>query len=36
MVIFPEMAFTGYVFDSKEEIDPYLEVAAEGPTFLYC
>ena len=30
------MAFTGYKFDDKEDIRPYLETAGEGPTFEYC
>lgn len=27
IVILPEMAFTGYLFDSREEISPFLEKA---------
>jgi len=30
------MAFTGYVFESKQEIKPYLEVAGKGETFDFC
>eukprot|EP01022_Parablepharisma_sp_SALTPOND_P020501 TRINITY_DN3748_c0_g1_i2.p1 TRINITY_DN3748_c0_g1~~TRINITY_DN3748_c0_g1_i2.p1 ORF type:complete len:335 (-),score=-3.88 TRINITY_DN3748_c0_g1_i2:56-967(-) len=36
LVIFPEMAFTGYVFSSKADIEPYLETAGSGPSFEYC
>lgn len=32
VLILPEMAFSGYVFHSKEEIEPYLEDAETGPT----
>lgn len=35
-VILPEMAFTGYTFDSKDDIRPYLEKAGEGDTFEWC
>ncbi|CEG84521.1 hypothetical protein RMATCC62417_18312 [Rhizopus microsporus] len=32
VLVLPEMAFTGYVFNSVEEIMPYLEDAETGPT----
>ncbi|KAI7897538.1 carbon-nitrogen hydrolase, partial [Cokeromyces recurvatus] len=32
ILILPEMAFTGYVFNSIEEIMPYLEDSEKGPT----
>ena len=30
------MAFTGYVFSSRKDIAPLIEVAGAGPTFKYC
>ncbi|KAG0338938.1 Carbon-nitrogen hydrolase, partial [Podila minutissima] len=32
VLVLPEMAFTGYVFTSKEHIKPYLEDAETGPS----
>lgn len=32
ILVLPEMAFTGYVFNSKEEIYPYLEDSETGPS----
>ncbi|KAI8333089.1 carbon-nitrogen hydrolase [Chlamydoabsidia padenii] len=32
ILVLPEMAFTGYVFKSIEEIDPYLEDTNNGPS----
>jgi predicted amidohydrolase len=34
--VLPEMAFSGYVFDSEEEVKPFLEKFDSGPTFQYC
>ncbi|GLB38646.1 putative carbon-nitrogen hydrolase [Lyophyllum shimeji] len=36
LLCFPEMAFTGYVFDSAEAISPYLEEPKTGPSSLFC
>jgi len=36
LLCFPEMAFTGYVFDNATEISPYLEQPRTGPTSLFC
>ncbi|KNZ73145.1 Protein N-terminal amidase, partial [Termitomyces sp. J132] len=36
LLCFPEMAFTGYVFDSAEAILPYLEEPRTGPSSLFC
>ncbi len=36
VVIFPEMAFTGYCFKDKEDIKPVLEESTKGETFAYC
>ncbi|KAF8073961.1 carbon-nitrogen hydrolase [Lyophyllum atratum] len=36
LLCFPEMAFTGYVFDSAEAISPYLEEPRTGPSSLFC
>ena len=33
--MFPEMAFTGYTFKSKEDIYPYLEVSGKGITYQF-
>ncbi|RDB14856.1 Protein N-terminal amidase [Hypsizygus marmoreus] len=35
LLCFPEMAFTGYVFDSASSISPYLETPHTGPTSLF-
>ncbi|KAG0013962.1 Carbon-nitrogen hydrolase, partial [Podila clonocystis] len=32
ILVLPEMAFTGYVFTSKEHIEPYLEDTETGPS----
>jgi len=36
VVLFPEMAFTGYNFKSKEDIRPFLEESTKGTTFEFC
>ncbi|KAK2465389.1 hypothetical protein APHAL10511_002743 [Amanita phalloides] len=36
LVCFPEMAFTGYVFESSAAIRPHLEKPRTGPTSLFC
>ena len=36
IVIFPEMALTGLVFDNKKEIEPFLEEWYKGKTFVFC
>lgn len=36
VVLFPETAFTGYCFTSKDDIRPYLEEAGKGKTFELC
>ncbi|KAG6831030.1 hypothetical protein H0H87_006519 [Tephrocybe sp. NHM501043] len=36
LLCFPEMAFTGYVFDSAAAIFPYLEEPRTGPSSLFC
>lgn len=36
ILLLSEMVFTGYKFEDKEDIRPYLEVAGEGPTFQWC
>lgn len=36
LLCFPEMAFTGYVFESSAAIMPYLEQPRTGPTSLFC
>jgi len=33
--MFPEMSFVGYVFETKEEIEPFVE-PDKGPTFEFC
>ena len=33
VIVLPEIAFSGYVFDSEEEIIPFLEKFDSGPTF---
>ncbi|KAF9404750.1 Carbon-nitrogen hydrolase, partial [Podila epigama] len=35
VLVLPEMAFTGYVFTSKEHIEPYLEDAETGPSVMW-
>ena len=30
------MVFTGYKFEDKNDIGPYLEIAGDGPTFVWC
>lgn len=35
IIVLPEMAFTGYKFDNREDIEPYLEaVPADTEAFL--
>ncbi|KAF8215013.1 carbon-nitrogen hydrolase [Mycena galopus ATCC 62051] len=36
LVCLPEMAFSGYVFDSAAAISPYLEYPRTGPTSMFC
>lgn len=36
LVCFPEMAFTGYVFDDAPSIAPHLEQPRTGPTSQFC
>jgi protein N-terminal amidase len=36
VILFPEMALTGYIFDSKEDVEPYLEEFDKGETFDFC
>ena len=36
IVLFTEMALTGYFFDSKEDIFPYTSYCNEGETFEFC
>jgi len=36
VLLMPEMAFTGYCFTGREEIFPYCEKGAEGPTSRWC
>ncbi|GAA5981655.1 hypothetical protein JCM10908_004551 [Rhodotorula pacifica] len=33
LLVLPEMAFTGYCFQSKEHVEPFVEEPGEGPTF---
>ncbi|KAI8100169.1 carbon-nitrogen hydrolase [Halteromyces radiatus] len=35
ILVLPEMAFTGYVFKTCQEIEPYLEDASNGPSVLW-
>ncbi|CDH49785.1 carbon-nitrogen hydrolase [Lichtheimia corymbifera JMRC:FSU:9682] len=35
ILVLPEMAFTGYVFESSEEIEPYLEDEETGPSVMW-
>ncbi|KAF9485760.1 carbon-nitrogen hydrolase [Pholiota conissans] len=36
LLCFPEMAFTGYVFENASAISPYLEHPRTGPTSQFC
>lgn len=36
ILLLSEMVFTGYTFGSKRDIEPYLEIAGQGPTFEWC
>ena len=36
IVLFTEMALTGYFFDSKEDIEPYTSHCSKGETFEFC
>ena len=36
IVLFTEMALTGYFFDSKEDIEPYTSYCEKGETFDFC
>jgi protein N-terminal amidase len=36
LLLLPEMAFTGYVFRSREEVFPYCESPLSGPTSAWC
>ena len=36
LVLFTEMALTGYFFDSKEDIGPYTSYCNKGDTFEFC
>ena len=36
VVLFTEMALTGYFFDSKEDIEPYTSYCNKGETFDFC
>ena len=36
IVLFTEMALTGYFFDSKEDIEPYTSYCDSGDTFNFC
>jgi protein N-terminal amidase len=36
IVLFPEMALTGYIFDDKKDIEPYLEEYNKGITYNFC
>ena len=36
IVLFTEMALTGYFFDSKEDIEPYTSFCNKGETFEFC
>ncbi len=36
IVLFTEMALTGYFFDSKEDIEPYTSYCNKGETFEFC
>lgn len=36
IVVFPEMCFTGYIFDDKNDIKICLEEQAKGLSFQFC
>ena len=36
IVVFPEMTFSGYIFDNKEDIKTCLEESGKGKTFDFC
>ncbi|KIY46718.1 hydrolase [Fistulina hepatica ATCC 64428] len=36
VLCFPEMIFTGYVFENASQISPYLEAPKTGPTSRFC
>ena len=36
IILFPEMALTGYIFDSKLDVQPFLEEYNSGRTFDFC
>jgi protein N-terminal amidase len=36
IVLFPEMAMTGYIFDDKKDIENYLEEYNKGKTYDFC
>ena len=36
ILLFTEMALTGYFFDSKEDIEPYTSYCNKGETFEFC
>lgn len=36
LLMLPEMAFTGYCFEGRDEILPFCEVARSGPTATWC
>jgi protein N-terminal amidase len=36
IILFPEMALTGYIFDSKLDVEPFLEEYNSGRTFDFC
>jgi protein N-terminal amidase len=36
LIVLPEMAFSGYVFSSRAEIEPFVEHAGSGSTYQWC
>jgi protein N-terminal amidase len=36
IIILPEMALTGYIFDNEEDIKDFLEHSNEGQTYEFC
>ena len=36
IVLLPEMALTGYIFDTQSDIEPYLEIYNNGETYNFC
>lgn len=36
ILVLSEMVFTGYTFKTKQEIEPFVEIAGAGPTFDWC